>query len=227
MSSLATDSIAVYDDDIELYLAEYCDTRGIDNPYDITPSQWSRALGYICDHVFKPDRSILRPPGMHGGAYDLNAVLALVDRYIDLCQDHNQRVSIMGFSRFSGISCSTLQDWGSGRDRGYMYYSLDGKVLSGGDIQKALLSGEYVKKPTSGFKSVYQKLVNYEGQSLQDLLQDRKRPPMTILPLFNAFQARHATKQEQPQLDTGSIAESLGITAELQGIPDKKSHSSV
>ena len=129
----------------------------------------------------------------------------------------------MGFCRFSGIAYSTIVDWGNGKDRGYIYYDLQGNVLSGGDIQKALLSGNYVRKATSGFKLIYQKLIASEGQSLQDLLQDRKRPPMTILPLYNAFQARHNAKQDRPQLDTGSIAESLGITAELQGIPDKKS----
>lgn len=214
-------SVDIYQDDIDMYLSEYCQTRGIENEFDITPSQWSRALGYICDHVFRPDRSMLRPPGMHGGAYDLAAVSALCDRYIDLCQDHNQRISIMGFSRFSGIGYSTIQDWGSGRDRGYIYYSLDGKVLYGGDIQKALLSGEYVKKPTSGFKSIYQKLVRSEGQSLQDLLQDRKRPPMTVLPLLNAFESRHAAKTEVRRVDSSGIAESLGITADLQALPGK------
>lgn len=214
----------IYQDDIDLYLNLYCQEHNIDNIYDIRPQQWTAALLYIYQRTFKRDNSMLKIPGGIGCAYDLNAVNALVDRYIYLCMEHNQRVSIMGFSCLSGISSSTIYDWHYGKDRAYIYLDVQGKEIPHNMISMHIQSGKrYYKKPTTTNKEIYKKLVKFEGQSLEDSLTDRKKNPMHTLPLFNAFQARHAAKQDRPQLDTGSIAESLGITAELQGIPDKKS----
>lgn len=212
----------IYQDDIDMYLGLYCQEHNIDNAYDIRPQQWTAALLYIYQRTFKRDNSMLRPRGVASYGYDLDAVHALLDRYIYLCMEHNQRISITGFSCLSGIDTNTVHNWGNGNYRSYDYYTLDGRKLQSCDI--GLLGvKDYVKKPTSKAQEIYKKLVKFECQSLEDSLTDRKKNPMHTLPLFNAFQARHAAKQERPQLDTGSIAESLGITAELQGIPDKKS----
>lgn len=210
----------IYRDDLELYLDEFCTAHGVADPYDMRPQQWTAALLYIHRHTYGVDNSAIRPRGVASYGYDLDAVHALLDRYIYLCMEHNQRISITGFSCLSGIDNNTLHNWGSSNTRAFDYYSLDGKKLQSCDIG-LLNPGDYVKKPTSRACDIYKKLVKFEGQSLEDSLTDRKKNPMHTLPLFNAFQARHATKQEVRRVDSSGIAESLGITADLQALPGK------
>lgn len=211
----------IYRDDLELYLDEFCTAHGVADPYDMRPQQWTAALLYVHRHTYGVDNSAIRPRGVPGYAYDLQAVNALLDKYIYLCMEHNQRVSINGFSCLSGISVQTIYDWSTGTRQGYIYYSTkDGSRITAGSVM-LLKPDEYYKKPTTQGIEIYKKLVTFEGQSLEDSLTDRKKNPMHTLPLFNAFQARHATKQETRRIDSTGIAESLGITADLQALPGK------
>ena len=95
----------------------------------MTQNQWSGALIYIYNHLFK-NTSILRDktpldnyniynnkPGINNSncnRYDLNTVNALCDYYCYLCTVYDKEISIMGFHRLTGISTDVINTWGEG-----------------------------------------------------------------------------------------------------------------
>lgn len=212
-------NVDVFGDDLDYYLQEYCDTRGIEDIYNIPDQQWTAALMYICQHTFKIDNSSLKVPGNINNAYDLNAVSILADRYIYMCFDHNQKISISGFCCLSGIDIASIYSWKDGNARAYIYYDLQGNRLDDYMI-RSLSRDQYIKKPTSSGMEIYKKLLNFEEQSLQDRLTDRRRNPMHTLPLWNSFQAKQQARQEKPVYDVSDVARQLGIADQIAALPD-------
>lgn len=210
----------IYTDNIEMYLDEYCISRNITDKYDIRPRQWSAALLYIYQNAFKNDNTFLKHNSSFRG-YDLDKVDLLADRYIYLCYDYNQRISVIGFSMFSGIDINTINQWRNGTNKSYIYVDNNNRVIDPSKIP-FMNPGDYRKIATKQAKSIYQKLIDAEYNCLADGIQDRKRNPMQTLPLFNQFLSRVARIPDKPVLNAVDVAESLGISDKLQAITQKE-----
>lgn len=184
VQEVKTGDVEIYEDDIIKHIALFCDRYGIDNEYDILPSQWNACLSYIYKNTFKDNREILVKPHTVSNSYDLDAVRKLLDIYIDLCYLHNQEVTIMGFSKMSGICRDTIHEWGNSNYRAYVYKDLQGNVIKDMPISQ-LKEGEYVKEPSTKASDIYHKLVSENEESLTCLLKDKRYNPMKILPILN------------------------------------------
>lgn len=221
------DNAEVYESDIDLYLAEYCEQIGAEDEYDIFPAQWNAALKYIYNHVFKPNPSILTIPHTVSNRYNLCAVEELLDIYIFMCYSHNQEISIQGFSFLSGISRDTIHNWGNDNTRSYIYRDLQGNEITGIAVNN-LKEGEYVKELSSTASDIYKKLVENNEESLVCLMKDRRNNPMKYLPILNK---RHAWNmpgvKEQRQTQQLASREELGLEApkERPALPGMRDNS--
>ena len=210
----------IYTDNIEMYLDEYCISRNITDKYDIRPRQWSAALLYIYNHTLKIDNSCIKDSNAFIG-YDLDKVSQLVDRYIYLCYDYNQRISIQGFSMFSGIDSNTIYSWKNKINKSYKYIDNAGNTISPDKIP-FMDPKDYRKIATNTGINIYQKLIESEYNNLADGIQDRKRNPMNTLPLYNQFIARNTAPAPRQAINLSEVVESLGISDKLQAITKKE-----
>lgn len=219
----------VFENDIELYLHMFCESHGIENEYDIYPSQWNAALKYIYNHVIKNNPDILTIPHTVSNSYNLNAVNELLDIYIFMCYCHNQEISIQGFSFISGISRDTIHSWGNSSTRAYIYKDLQGNIINNMALSN-LKEDEYVKEPSTAASDIYKKLVANNEESLVCLMKDRRYNPMKFLPILNKRHGwnlpgvskeqtgkRALSASELPKLDAKYAAE----TKEYAQIEDK------
>lgn len=174
----------VFENDIQLYLAMFCEKTGIENEYDIFPSQWNAALKYICKNLIKSNPAILTIPHTVSNSYNLDAVNELLDIYIYMCYCHNQEISIQGFSFLSGIARDTIHSWGNSKTRAYIYKDLQGNVINNMALNN-LKEGEYIKEPSTAASDIYKKLVENNEESLVCLMKDRRNNPMKYLPILN------------------------------------------
>lgn len=213
---LNTDVIEIYADDIELYLSEYCQSRGIEDPYNMKSTQWAAALQMIGNRLFKPNRQMLTIPE-HKDTLDLAIVDRLIDKYILLCYDHNQRISIQHFCFLSGIDKSTIYQWLENNTMQYIYIALDGSIVRS---RKAIQSGKYKDCVTIKSIDLYQKLVNNAIEIADDILLTKSG--VNSIAYRNAVQERYNTRRQDQQksYDAGNIALQLGITDKLASLPD-------
>ncbi len=218
----------VYENDISMYLAMYCENIGAESEYDMFPSQWNAALKYIYNNIFKYHPDILTIPHTVSNSYNLNAVNELLDIYIFMCYSHNQEISIQGFSFLSGISRDTIHNWGNDNTRGYIYRDLQGNEIKGIAISN-LKEGEYTKEPSTVASDIYKKLVENNEESLVCLMKDRRNNPMKYLPILNK---RHAwnmpgVRQEQnkQQVLTADQLPRLDGSGGAAGLVENKNHN--
>ena len=123
-------AIEVFENDIEVYLSEFCETQGIDDMKKESQAVWNAALMYIRRHVFN-DKSILKSStplqGYNNNNYDnqysnlnnsncnsynIDTVSSICDYYIYICNLYNKGVTISGFSKLTGITEETIYEWG-------------------------------------------------------------------------------------------------------------------
>ena len=149
------DDIEVYANEIENYLAEFCDNMQIDDMTKETQNRWNAALLYINKYVFK-GKGLLYTQDRLYNRYDINKVNALCDIYINLCYMYDKEVSIMGFSKLSGIDTDTINSWGN---------------------------NEYQLSSESSV--IYKKLTKEREESLSGMLISGKRNPVGILGALN------------------------------------------
>ena len=116
--------VEVYANDIEIYLNQYCVEHEIKHKdlYTIDQSRWNSVLLYIYKHVFKPTPDN-KPNNRYNGKsnidYSNKELLDNVcDIYINLCYEYSKEVSIMGFSKLTGIHKDTLYTWLNDGDAG-------------------------------------------------------------------------------------------------------------
>lgn len=116
----------VFEDDIQLYLTAFCEEQGIEDMRQASQSVWNAALMYIKRHVFN-DKSILKMSAPLEGysnnniylnnsncnSYDISKVDNICNYYIYICYMHEKEISIMGFSKLTGINQDTIHDWGN------------------------------------------------------------------------------------------------------------------
>lgn len=154
--------VEVYANDIELYLDQYCIDHGIKNNdlYKIDQSRWNSVLLYIYKHVFKPtpdNNPNYRYNGKSNIDYSNKELLEYIcDIYINLCYEYSKEVSIMGFSKLTGITVETLYEW----------------MRNGGEVER-------------GSSEVAKKLNAEREESLSNKLASFKGNPVGILGILN------------------------------------------
>lgn len=127
----------VFENDIALYLREFCEEQGIDDMSKESQSKWNAAMMYIKRHVFndssilkmsKPlegyinnnyskDNNIYNLNNSNCNAYDIDKVNIICDYYIYICNMYDKGVTISGFSKLTGIDESTIYEWNENNSR--------------------------------------------------------------------------------------------------------------
>lgn len=120
-----------------MYLTMFCEEQGIENIRAASQSVWNAALMYIKRHVFSDsgvlklsvplegyvnnnytaDNNIYKLNNSNCNAYDIDKVNGICNYYIYLCYMYEKEISIMGFSKLTGINQDTIHDWGNESNR--------------------------------------------------------------------------------------------------------------
>lgn len=161
------EGIEVFENDIYLYLQEYIDTHNIEDMHREPQSRWNAALLYINKNYFKLHQDLLKSGNYSTGnlvynnasnnnAYDLEIINNICDIYIDLCYEYDKEISILGFSKLTGINQDTFYDWGNQSSR-----------------------------PGSLGCEIYKKLSREREESLSNMLISGKRNPVGLLGALN------------------------------------------
>lgn len=120
MERIEGEQAEVFENDVELYLSQFCEEQGIDDMKRESQSVWNAALMYIKRHAFN-DPHILKA---RNNIYNANAIMDstynsynydIVDRvcdyYIYMCMMYDKEVSAVGFSLLTGIDRYTILTW--------------------------------------------------------------------------------------------------------------------
>ena len=129
VETVQTDSGSeIFESAIHEYLQEYINTHNIEDMHREPQSRWNAALLYINKNYFKLHPDMLKAGNYcdgnlkHGNssnnnAYDLDIIDSICNIYIDLCYEYDKEISIMGFSKLTGITQDTLYQWGAETSR--------------------------------------------------------------------------------------------------------------
>lgn len=154
--------VEVYANDIEMYLGQYCIDHEIKHKdlYTIDQSRWNSVLLYIYKHVFKPTINN-NPNNRYNGKSNIDysnkeLLNNVCDIYINLCYEYSKEVSVMGFSKLTGITVETLYEW----------------LRNGGEVER-------------GSSEVAKKLNAEREESLSVRLVSGKGNPVGILGILN------------------------------------------
>lgn len=161
-----TETSQVYENDMELYLSQFCRDQKIEDIGQESQSVWNAALMYIKRHAFN-EPHCLKSKEMHnidgfmGGysnynAYDYTLINRICDYYIYMCMMYDKEVSAIGFSLLTGIDRYTIATW---RDEG---------------TKSSPLSSDIGKK-----------ISDFREESLSAKLATAKRNPVGILAILN------------------------------------------
>jgi hypothetical protein len=88
--------------------------------------------------------------------YNYNIINQLLDYYIYLCSINNKEISIMGFSKLTGIDTDTINSWGNNEN-----------------------------KLSSSCSVIYKKLSQMREESLSNKLADGKQNPVGVIAMLN------------------------------------------
>lgn len=161
-----TETEQVFENDMELYLAQFCEEQHIEDIKQESQNVWNGALMYIKRHAFNEpnclkSKTLVNTTGSFTGgvsnynAYDYDLVNRICDYYIYMCMRYDKEVSGIGFSLLTGINRDTITDW------------KDGERLS-----------------TPSF-AISKKLSDFREESLSAKLATAKRNPVGILAILN------------------------------------------
>ena len=157
VETVQTDSGSeIFESAIHEYLQEYIDTHEIEDMHREPQSRWNAALLYINKYYFKLHPEVLTTPGTVSNSYNLDAVNSVCDIYINLCYEYDKEISILGFSKLTGINQDTFYDWGNQSSR-----------------------------PSSSACEIYKKLSQEREESLSNMLISGKRNPVGLLGALN------------------------------------------
>lgn len=208
-------TIEVFENDIDLYLHQFCEDNDIDDLKRESQSVWNSCLRYIYTHVFKPNNNILKDHNnininnndipSNCNMYNYNLLNELVDYYIyNMCFKYDKEVSILGFTSLTGISESVIYEWAN----------CNNKLSQAG-------------------MEIYKKLNTFREESLSNKLATGNKNPVGILAILNRHyqwnmpgvsreQANKSalTAAELPQLGTPQ-------TPQIQGIADNSVDNTV
>lgn len=182
-------TVDVFKDDIDMYINLWMEERSIEDMCKVSQNRWYNCCKYIYEHVFKVNPKYLKDDNNINNAYDTDKVNEVLDIYIDLCNDYEKVVNIVGFTFFTGIHRDTLNGWVNGVQLG----------SSGSDICK--------------------KIDEMREESLVGLQVSGKGNPMNYMPSLNKYcgfnmpgvrdqgsRVRALTASELPKLGSGNCA---------------------
>lgn len=107
----------VYTDSIQESIANYCIDHDIEikDIYTFDQQRWNSVLLYIYKQVFKPckkDGVTRRYNEKSNIDYSNKELLENVcNIYISMCYEYSKEVSVLGFSKMTGITLDTLYQW--------------------------------------------------------------------------------------------------------------------
>ena len=182
-------TVDVFKSDIDMYINLWMEERNIEDMCRVSQNRWYNCCKYIYEHVFKMNPKYLKDNRNINNAYDTDKVNEVLDIYIDLCNDYEKVVNIVGFTFFTGIHRDTLNGWVNGVQL----------ASSGSDICK--------------------KIDEMREESLVGLQVSGKGNPMNYMPSLNKYcgfnmpgvrdqgaRARTLTASELPKLGNGNCA---------------------
>lgn len=171
-------TLEVFENDIALYLSEFCQEQGIEDIKKESQSVWNGALMYIRRHVFADPQTLRTAEPLEGyenntynnkysnlnkstcNRYDIDKVNMICDYYIYMCNVYDKEISIIGFCKLTGITQECIFDW-----------ARDERRLS-----------------PSGFE-IYKKLSEEREESLSNKLVTGKQNPVGVLGVLNRHYA--------------------------------------
>ena len=110
--------VDVYEDDIDLYIKLWMEERSITDMCKVSQNRWYNCCKYVYENVFKCVPERLKDDTHTSNQYDIDKVNRVLDIYIDLCNDYEKVVNIVGFTFFTGIHRDTLNGWVNGERLG-------------------------------------------------------------------------------------------------------------
>lgn len=183
-------TIEVFENDIEVYLNEFCAEQMISDLRAVPQSVWNGALRYVYRKVFKNNKSALKQhnnlyvdnmlTATNCNAYDYDLVNDICDYYIYLCQIYNKEVSIMGFSALTGIDTENIHNWSNDNNKYNNIYNNNLNIIN--NNPNSGYSGNKLR--TTGF-DVYKKLNEMREESLSNKLADGKQNPVGVIAMLN------------------------------------------
>ena len=182
-------TVDVFKDDIDMYINLWMEERSIEDMCKVSQNRWYNCCKFVYENVFKVNPKYLKDDNNINNAYDTDKVNEVLDIYIDLCNDYEKVVNIVGFTFFTGIHRDTLNGWVNGVQLG----------SSGSDICK--------------------KIDEMREESLVGLQVSGKGNPMNYMPSLNKYcgfnmpgvrdqgpRVRALTASELPKLGSGNCA---------------------
>lgn len=189
MQEINNNTVDVFKSDIDMYINLWMEERHVEDLCKVSQNRWYNCCKYVYENVFKVNPKYLKDDNNINNAYDTDKVNEVLDIYIDLCNDYEKVVNIVGFTFFTGIHRDTLNGWVNGVQLG----------SSGSDICK--------------------KLDEMREESLVGLQVSGKGNPMNYMPSLNKYcgfnmpgvrdqgpRARALTASELPKLGNGNCA---------------------
>lgn len=149
---------------IKYYLSEFCEEQGITDLKKESQNVWNGCLLYVYKYVFKSsDRLKISNAIMSNSiissncnAYDIDKVNIVCDYYIYICSIYDKEISIIGFSKLTGISQDCIYEWGRNE-----------------------------RKLSSAGCEIYKKLSIEREESLSNKLVTGKQNPVGVLGVLN------------------------------------------
>lgn len=152
------DVVELFENDIDLYLHQFCQEQNIPDMREQTQSVWNGCLRYIYKRVFKGKDILLKQTDIGpANMYNYEMLMEIVDYYIyDMCMVYNKEVSILGFVTLTGVDQSIIYDWGNN-----------------------------VNKLSTLPTEIYKKLSSMREESLSNKLADGRKNPVGVLAILN------------------------------------------
>lgn len=106
----------VYNNAIEEAISQYCIDHNLEEKdlYTMDQSRWNSVLMYIYQYAFKPVDTDKRQYNEHSNINysDIDLLKSVCNIYINLCYEYSKEISILGFSKLTGINPDTIYTWG-------------------------------------------------------------------------------------------------------------------
>ena len=106
----------VYNNAIEEAISQYCIDHNLEQKdlYAMDQSRWNSVLMYIYQYAFKPVDTDKRQYNEHSNINysDIDLLKSVCNIYINLCYEYSKEISILGFSKLTGINPDTIYTWG-------------------------------------------------------------------------------------------------------------------
>ena len=106
----------VYNNAIEEAISQYCIDHNLEQKdlYTMDQSRWNSVLMYIYQYAFKPVNTDKRQYNEHSNINysDIDLLKSVCNIYINLCYEYSKEISILGFSKLTGINPDTIYTWG-------------------------------------------------------------------------------------------------------------------